>query len=185
MTDTRRSGTAKKIFKGTGRIVLAPFRAAGKSGRLTKQQFSETVKTGKETFTDANDAIRENWKTANRTGHNDQFYDIFNGPKGEELRQHNITKFLTRKRVITTLMVLSILYGTYIVTQESYFGLLTILAAFIMGSTLSLDAQFRLWQLRNCRLSVEEKGSFKNFWKESSILDVFNPELCRNKKNGR
>lgn len=184
MTDTQQNGTAKKILKGTGRVVLAPFRAAGQSGRLTKQQFSETVRTGKGTFSDASDAIRQNWKAANKKGRNDQFYDIFGGPDGEDLRQQNLKRFLTRKRIIIALMSLSLIYGLYIVVQESYFGLLTILSAFIMGSAFSLDAQFRLWQLRNCRLSVEEKGSFINFCKESSILDVFNPELFRGNKNG-
>lgn len=88
----RNSGTGRKIVKGTGKVVLAPFRAVGQSGKLTKDQYLKTFRYGKNTFSEASNTIQENWRQSSKAGRNDQFFDIFGGPDGPELLQKNLLR---------------------------------------------------------------------------------------------
>lgn len=176
MSEKRDNQRARKIAKSSGKVILAPFRAVGQSGKLTKNQFVSSLKAGH--FRDASNTIRKNWKTANKKGRNDQFFEIFGGPDGPELLQWNLRRFLLKKRTALGCMAAFVAYGVVcVIVFQALSGLLGILGAVILGCTFATDAQFRLWQLRNHRLSREEKGGFQHFWREQPILQIFNPEL--------
>lgn len=177
---------AKRAVKGTGKVVLAPFRAVAQSGKLTKDQYLNTLRFGKDSFTGAGEQIHENWQQAHKKGRNDQFFKIFGGPEGAKLLEMNLRRFLLKKRLALALMFGFLLYGLWSVAVfGSLFGLLGMLGAFVLGASLATEAQFRLWQLRNHRLSIEEKGSFSNFWEEQSILRIFDPELVGDRRHDR
>lgn len=174
--DNQRSETARKIAKGSGRVVLAPFRAVGQSGKLTKDQFVSNLKAGR--FGDAGNTIRANWQKAAKEGRNDQFFEIFGGPDGPELLQWNLRRFLLKKRTALGCMAAFVAYGVVcVVVFQALSGMLGMLGAVMLGCTFATDAQFRLWQLRNHRLSREEKGGFQHFWREQPIWQILNPEL--------
>lgn len=179
MSDERnnqRSGVGRKVAKGTGKVVLAPFRAVGQSGKLTKDQFVSSMKAGH--FGDASNTIRANWQKAAKSGRNDQFFEIFGGPDGPELLQWNLRRFLLKKRVVLGCMSAFVAYGAVcVLVFQAFSGLLGMLGALILGCTFATDAQFRLWQLRNHRLSREEKGGFQHFWREEPVWQILNPEL--------
>lgn len=172
----QRSGTGRKIARGTGNVVLAPFRAVGQSGKLTKDQFVRSLKAGN--LGEASGQIRQNWQRAHQKGRNDQFFDIFGGEDGPELLQMNLRRFLVRKRTALALMAVFATYGFIsVVVFKAFFGLLGMAGAIMLGTAWATEAQFRLWQLRNHRLSREEKGSFPDFWAEQPIHRILDPEL--------
>ena len=181
----RNSGTGRKIVKGTGKVVLAPFRAVGQSGKLTKDQYLKTFRYGKNTFSEASNTIQENWRQSSKAGRNDQFFDIFGGPDGPELLQKNLRRFLLKKRVALGMMALFVVYGVVcVVAFQAFSALMGMLGAVMLGVTFATESQFRLWQLRKHRLSVEEKGSFPDFWRDEPILQILNPELLRGHRHG-
>ena len=190
MSEEQRSGTGRKIakgaMKGTGRVVLAPFRAVARSGKLTKDQYVNTLRYGKDTFSETSGQIRENWQRAHKKGRNDQFFDIFGGPDGAELLQWNLRRFLVRKRTALALMAVFATYGFIsVVVFKAFFGLLGMAGAIMLGTAWATEAQFRLWQLRNHRLSREEKGSFPDFWAEQPIHRILDPELFGGRRHGQ
>lgn len=181
--ENQRSGTGRKVARGAGKVVLAPFRAVGQSGKLTKDQFVSSMKAGH--FGDASNTIRENWKKSAKQGRNDQFFDIFGGPDGPELLQKNLRRFLLKKRTALGMMALFVIYGAVCVFAfQAFSGLLGMIGALILGTALATDAQFRLWQLRTHRLSVEERGSGQNFFREEPIRKIFDPEILGGRRHG-
>ena len=129
-------------------------------------------------FEDASNTIRENWQRAHKKGRNDQFFEIFGGPDGPDLLQWNLRRFLLKKRTALGCMAAFVAYGAVcIVAFQAFSALLGMLSAVILGCTFATEAQFRLWQLRNHRLSREEKGGFQHFWREQPIWQIVNPEL--------
>lgn len=179
MGEEQRSGTGRKIARGAGRVVKAPVRAIWQTFKLGGSQYAKTARDGKASITEASDRIRQNWETANRGGANHQFDEIFSGPEGEQLRQQNIARFLKQKRINIAMILAFLTYGSWYLPL----GGLTVLTALFIGTAFAFEAQFRLWQLRNKRLSIEEKGRITDWWSEESILEIYNPELWRVLKN--
>lgn len=169
------NGTGRKIVRNTGRVVTAPVRAVWQTLKLGGGQYAKTAREGKKSLSSASDQIRQNWETANRSGANHQFNEIFSGPEGEHLRQQNIKRFLQQKRVNIAMIFAFLTYGSWYLPV----GGLTVLAALFIGTAFAFEAQFRLWQLRNKRLSIEEQGRITDWWREESILEIYNPELWR------
>lgn len=183
MSQEQQPGVGKKIVKGTGKVVLAPFRAVAQSGKLTKDQFVKSLKSGN--LGEASSQIGENWKKAHTKGRNDQFFDIFGGADGAELLEMNLRRFLLKKRTALACMSAFVIYGVVcVVVFKAFFGLLGMVGAIFLGTALATDAQFRLWQLRNHRLSREERGSFPDFWREEAIARIFDPELFGGRRHG-
>jgi hypothetical protein len=183
--EQQRSGTARKVAKGTKTVVLAPFRAVAQSGKLTWDQYRKTYQYGKGTFDQASETIRENWQRAHKKGRNDQFFEIFGGPDGPELLQRNLRRFLLKKRAALACMAAFFIYGLVCaIVFKAYSGLLGMIGALILGTAMATDAQFRLWQLRTHRLSVEERGSGQNFFREEPIRKIFDPEILGGRRHG-
>lgn len=183
--DNQRSGVGRKVAKGTKTVILAPFRAVAQSGKLTWDQYRKTYQYGKGTFDQASETIRENWQRAHKKGRNDQFFEIFGGPDGPELLQWNLRRFLLKKRVSLASMAAFVVYGAVcVVALQAFSGLLGMLGAVILGCTFATDAQFRLWQLRSHRLSKEERGGFKHFWREEPIYRILDPEILGGRRHG-
>lgn len=176
--DNQRSGKARQAVKGTGKIVFLPFRTGWKAGKNWKKQVDEARQYGESVFSEAGGQARDNLQQASRRGANHQFAEIFGGPDGFEMLQKNLRRFLSKKRWALGLMAFFTVYGmTSVIVYQQFFGLLGMTGAVMLGLTLALESQFRLWQLRNHRLSREEHGSFTAFWQEEPIWKVINPEL--------
>ncbi|MDF9435900.1 hypothetical protein [Chromohalobacter israelensis] len=179
----QRSGAARKVARGSAKVVLAPFRAVGQSGKLTKDQFVSSLKAGH--FGDASNTIRENWQRAHKEGRNDQFFEIFGGPDGSELLQTNLRRFLMKKRVALACMMVFVVYGgVCVVALQAFSALLGMLGAVMLGLTFATESQFRLWQLRTHRLSKEERGGFEHFWREEPIYRILDPEILGGRRHG-
>lgn len=174
----QRSGTGRKIARGTGKVVFLPFRTGWKSLKLAKDQGVNTYRYGKSAFSDAGDQIRDNWQQSGKKGRNDQFADIFGGTDGFELLQMNLRRFLMKKRAALVLMALFVAYGAVCVFAfKAFSALLGMVGAILLGLTFAIESQFRLWQLRTHRLSQEERGSFTDFLREADAWQILNPEL--------
>lgn len=180
--DNQRSGVGRKVAKS---VVLAPFRAVAKSGKLTKDQYTRTYQYGKSTLGGASDTIRHNWRRAHQQGENHQFAEIFGGPDGPELLQWNLRRFLNRKRVVLGFMAAFVSYGAVcVIAFQAFTGLLGMLGALLLGLSWATESQFRLWQLRTHRLSKEERGGFEHFWREEPIYRILDPELLGGRRHG-
>ncbi|MDL4860709.1 hypothetical protein NPJ88_000030 [Halomonas elongata] len=172
---------AKGIIKGTGKVialpVTVPFRSMMRSASLAKDSFKRTSEST-EALREAGYTISSNIKSSGRKGNNDTFDSVFSGEEGEELRHRNIRRFLFRKRTTASLTLFFAVYGLLsIIMFKQFYGLLTFIGGAAIGLTLALESQYRLWQLRQRRLSREEKGSFSNFWNEEPVWGALNPEL--------
>lgn len=165
-----------RAVKGTFLVISAPVRSMVSSGTLAYGSFKKataSVDSVKEFSRSSLDNIRR----SGEKGKNDSFGSIFIGEEGEILRNQNIAKFLLKKRAAILLMLIFSIYGiATALIYKQFYGLLSFAGSVAFGVALCFESEFRLWQLRQRRLSVEEKGSFKNFLSEASIHHAFLPE---------
>ena len=170
-TDEQEPKKSGGAVRSTVRVITLPVRSVAKSASLAGKSFKKSAESVG-AVKDFSLKSVSNVKSAGKKGANDTFESIFSGPGGEKLLYSNLRKFLLRKRAAITV------YGmASVIVFQQFYGLLTFLGGVLFGATLCFESQFRLWQLRNRRLSVEEKGSVTNFLSESPLLDMFKPEL--------
>jgi len=95
-------------------------------------------------------------------------------PSIEQLQQ----RFLRQKRLAVGTGAAFLLMALYALAHRNPLGLLTIIGGMPLFFMAALSAQFRLWQLRNRRLSKSEKGGLDDFMREPGwIISVLNPEM--------
>lgn len=180
-TEEKGSKQGKSVVKGAVSVITLPVRSVGKSFTLANRSFKDSIRSVGAIKNYGSRSL-SNIRSAGEKGANDSFESVFSGPEGEELRDRNLKRFLTRKRVALALMVFFVAYGSVsVIAFQQFYGLLTLVGGLSYGITLCFESQFRLWQLRNRKLSKEEKGSVKNFLSESSLIDIFKPELLGSK----
>lgn len=176
-TDEQEPKKSGGAVRSTVRVITLPVRSVAKSASLAGNSFKKSAESVG-AVKDFSLKSVSNVKSAGKKGANDTFESIFSGPGGEKLLYSNLRKFLLRKRAAIAMMLLFTVYGmASVIVFQQFYGLLTFLGGVLFGATLCFESQFRLWQLRNRRLSVEEKGSVTNFLSESPLLDMFKPEL--------
>lgn len=185
--DNNEPKNRKGVIRGAGRVIAlpltVPFRSMARSASLARESFKRTSDST-EVVKDLGLKIATDVKSASKKGGNDTFESIFSGQEGEELLQKNLRRFLLRKRAAIAMTMLFTLYGIAAVAAfHQVFGLLTFLGGVVFGTSICFESQFRLWQLRNRRLSIEEKGSAKHFLTECSILEIFKPEILGAQKS--
>lgn len=165
-----------RAVKGTFFVITAPVRSVVSSGSLAYGSFKKAT-ASIDSIKEFSSSSLKNIRRSGEKGRNDSFESIFIGEEGETLRNQNIAKFLLKKRAAILLMLVFSIYGiATALVYKQFFGLFSFAGSVAFGIALCLESEFRLWQLRQRRLSVEEKGGFKNFLSEASIHHAFLPE---------
>lgn len=95
-------------------------------------------------------------------------------------------RFLFQKRLAIAVGSVFLLMGVYALSRGNLLGIFTLAAGLPVMFMASLTAQFRLWQLRNRRLSRTEHGGLNDFTKEPSwFASVLDPEFGKQQKEER
>ncbi|WP_244140930.1 hypothetical protein [Burkholderia vietnamiensis] len=95
-------------------------------------------------------------------------------------------RFLFQKRLAIGTGAAFLLMATYALSRGNAFGIFTLVAGLPVMFMASLSAQFRLWQLRNRRLSRAEHGGLSDFMQEPGwAFSVINPELGKQQRGER
>lgn len=176
-TDEQEPKKSRGAVRSTVRVITLPVRSVANSITLAGDSFKKSAESAG-TIKNISLKSASNVKSAGKKGANDTFESVFSDQDGEKLLYRNLRKFLLRKRTAIAMMLLFTAYGmASVIVFQQFYGLLTFLGGVLFGATLCFESQFRLWQLRNRRLSVEEKGSVTSFLSESPLLDMFKPEL--------
>ncbi|MBU2708732.1 hypothetical protein KCM76_22255 [Zooshikella marina] len=195
MPDQKQPGKLKKTGSFVWRYLL-PFRSMGQTVGLVKNEITrskDNLGTIKELGGEAARRVVE--VTSKKNVKNQSFEDAINNrPEGSLNIPELIDHFLTKKRI--TLMffgVLALVSAVGIFTGIAYgqigrifFASLTCITALPVLFLYALQTQLRVWQLRNRRLSKEEKGGIKDFMRETKnwFWATLNPELPLLKSRG-
>lgn len=162
--------TAKKVINTTFNILF-PFKSIKKSASL----FINTTKNSVETAGNIKNMVSDLYESTKiETKRNDAFESAIenSGSTVNELifmfkRKKNI--YLAALYFFCILAITSIIYS--FITSSSYsflFSCISLCACFGIFFLLAFSAQFRLWQLKVRRLSIEEKGGISDFMNESN-----------------
>lgn len=177
----------KKYIKKSAGIVFFPVTLTGKSVFSSAMLFYKSIKTTINLASDLKNVGNECIENVKSSGHkkgNHSFHEIFNGSEKNDLIKQNEKKFLLRKRITIALLILGIVYSiANIIILGSLFGILTFFSTIVLSTAYCLESAFRIWQLRNQRLSVEEKGGLTSFLSEEPILSIFDPEIFARAKS--
>lgn len=102
------------------------------------------------------------------------------------MRQHSAAsiaqlkrRFLFQKRLALGTAFVVLVISACAIANGRLLGIATIIASMPLFFMASLSAHFRLWQLRQRRLSKEERGGLEDFFDENPhwIRQVLNPEF--------
>lgn len=92
-------------------------------------------------------------------------------------------RFRFQKRLAIGTGAAFLLMAVYAISRGNVLGIFTLVAGLPVMFMASLDAQFRLWQVRNRRLSRAEHGGLSDFMKEPGwFVSVLDPELGKRQK---
>ncbi|MBA5690548.1 hypothetical protein [Rugamonas apoptosis] len=88
-------------------------------------------------------------------------------------------RFLFQKRLALGTAAVILVVSACAIANGRLLGIATIIASMPLFFMASFSAHFRLWQLRNRRLSAEESGGLDDFFAENPrwIRQVLDPEL--------
>ncbi|MBJ9698309.1 hypothetical protein I5699_35135 [Burkholderia cenocepacia] len=87
-------------------------------------------------------------------------------------------RFRFQKRLAIGTGTVFLLMAVYALSRGNVFGIFTLVAGLPVMFMASLSAQFRLWQLRNRRLSRAEHGGLNDFMREPGwFVSVLDPEF--------
>ncbi|WP_088698671.1 hypothetical protein [Halomonas campaniensis] len=176
-TEENGPGKSRGLLRRAGRTITLPVRSVASSFSMAGKSFKRSAESIS-VVKDYSSRGISNIKSAGKKGANNAFETVFEGEEGEQLLSINLRKFLLRKRAAIAMMLIFTIYGmASVIYFKQFYGLLTFVGGILFGATLCFESQFRLWQLRNRRLSIEEKGSVTDFLYESPLLDMLKPEL--------
>ncbi|KND57161.1 hypothetical protein BVER_04947c [Candidatus Burkholderia verschuerenii] len=92
-------------------------------------------------------------------------------------------RFRFQKRLAVGTGTIFLLMAVYAMARGNVLGIFTLIAGLPVMFMASLEAQFRLWQVRNRRLSRAEHGGLSNFIREPGLfVSVLDPELRKHQK---
>lgn len=166
----KRKITAGKVVKTTLN-VLFPFKSIKNSASLFIKDTQNTISVAGNIKDMASELYE---RTKSKTKRNDSFEDAIenSGLTINQLmsifkRKKNIYLIALYFSVIFTIIMIS--YSFITVSKYTFlFSCISLGASFSIFFLLSFSCQFRLWQLKVKRLSIEEKGGIGNFMSESN-----------------
>ena len=95
-------------------------------------------------------------------------------------------RFRFQKRLAIGTGAVFLLMAVYAISRGNLLGIFTLVAGLPVMFMASLDAQLRLWQVRNRRLSRAEQGGLSDFMREPGwFVSVLDPELGKQRKGER
>ncbi|HEP6277338.1 TPA: hypothetical protein VDA67_003896 [Burkholderia vietnamiensis] len=95
-------------------------------------------------------------------------------------------RFRCQKRLAIGTGAVFLLMAVYAISRGNLLGIFTLVAGLPVMFMASLDAQLRLWQVRNRRLSRAEQGGLSDFMREPGwFVSVLDPELGKQRKGER
>lgn len=182
--------TAKSVGIEIAKRLFLPtyaFRKNLQSFKAAKQQHDENIVYIKELYARARQKARSEQQgeggTANEQGFEEMMCSRSVGsPSIADLQR----RFLFQKRLAIGTGAVFLLMAIYALSRGNMFGIFTLVAGLPVMFMASLTAQFRLWQLRNRRLSRAEHGGLSDFMRQPGwFVSVIDPELWKQRKGGR
>lgn len=173
---------AKRLF-----LPFYAFRKNVQSFKAAKQQHDENIVYIKELYARAKQKARAEQQGEGGAASEQGFEEMMRSrsvgaPSIGDLQR----RFLFQKRLAIGTGAVFLLMAVYALSRGNVFGIFTIVAGLPVMFMASLTAQFRLWQLRNRRLSRAEHGGLHDFMRESGWLaSVLDPELGKQQKGER
>lgn len=179
--------TAKSAGVEIAKRLFFPFYAFRKnvqSFKAAKQQHDENIVYIKELYARAKQKARSEHQGESGTANEQGFEEMMRSrsvgaPSVADLQR----RFLFQKRLAVGTGAVFLLMAVYALSRGNVFGIFTLVAGLPVMFMASLTAQFRLWQLRNRRLSRAEHGGLNDFMQEPGwFVSVIDPELWKKQK---
>lgn len=164
--------TVGKVFKTTLNIIF-PFKSVKNSATVFIRTTQNNIKNAENIKNMASDLYES---TKIKTVRNDSFEAAL---KNSKLSIDQLINIFKRKKNIYLIALYSLCFLTtisiihsFIIISKNIFLLscLSLISLFCILFLLAFGCQFRLWQLRVRRLSIEEKGGIRDFMRESSYF---------------
>ncbi|WP_058034588.1 hypothetical protein [Burkholderia pseudomallei] len=152
------------------------FRKNVQSLKAAKQQHCENIIYIKELYAHARQNARAEQQSEGGVAREQGFEEMMlsrpiGAPSNAELQR----RFRFQKRLAIGTSTAFLLMTVYALSHGNVLGIFTLVAGLPVMFMASLSAQFRLWQLRNQRLSRAEHGGLSDFMREPgwfvSVLD--------------
>ncbi|CAJ6512372.1 Uncharacterised protein [Burkholderia pseudomallei] len=172
--------TAKSVGVEIAKRLFLPFYAFRKnvqSIKAAKQQHAENIVYIKELYARAKQQKARAEQQGEGSVASEQGFEEMmrsrpiGAPSNAELQR----RFRFQKRLAIGTGTTFLLMAVYALSHGNVLGIFTLVAGLPVMFMASLSAQFRLWQLRNQRLSRAEHGGLSDFMREPgwfvSVLD--------------
>ncbi|ASD84757.1 hypothetical protein CEJ98_38040 (plasmid) [Burkholderia gladioli pv. gladioli] len=162
---------AKRLF-----LPTYAFRKNVQSFKAAKQQHDENIVYIKELYARARQKARAEQQGEGSVASEQGFEEMMrNRPVGAPSNAELQRRFRFQKRLAIGTGTAFLLMAAYALSHGNVLGIFTLVAGLPVMFMASLSAQFRLWQLRNQRLSRAEHGGLSDFMREPgwfvSVLD--------------
>ncbi len=164
--------TVKRILKTTFSIIF-PLKGILSSAKL----FANSTKNNLKTASHIKNMATELYESTKYTTINNDSFDNAikrSGQTVEQLivifkRKKNIN--LSALYIFCILSILSIIHSFINLSKYGFlYSSISLISFFCIFFMLSFSNQFRLWQLNERRLSIDEKGGLMDFMRESNWL---------------
>lgn len=175
--------------------VVFPFKAMKNTVGLLKNELDRNKENFSNLKTLSDDAVQlvKEARTKELTN-NQSFEDAINNRAEGSLSIAELKAYFLLKKRVTILFLagllivsmIGILSGlAYGLSERIVFGLLISVTISPLLFLYALSSQLRLWQLRNRRLSKEEKGGIRDFMRETNnwVWVTLNPEISISRKD--